>query len=423
MGGSLASLFTTVALSRLPARHKITILERTPHPLLHSTGAGIVAGAQTLEWFNKYDDSPRSKPTGISITSQERLYLDKEGTVIDQEKTVQRMTSWEMIYYLGRWNVDGMMSKYVDKDGNPEVPKGQGTAAREEGRVEYRYGCTVTMIEEVGGKVKVKYDRVTGSEGESKEEYLQADFLIVADGPSSKCRKILLGEKAKEREYAGYVAFRGTANERELSPAARDVFVEKFTFFHGIDPKTQILAYTIPGHDGTVEQDQRFVNWVWYWNIAKGSQEFKDLMTDTSGKTHRLTLPTGGKMRTEVWQKQKELARENLPPQFLEVIEKTEKPFVQAITDLEPPDEGFEMSGLLNGKAVIIGDALSGFRAHTAASTSQAAFHALLLDKVFRREISWAEYGEQVLEFAWSWQRRGVMLGQRSQFGIHPLAR
>jgi hypothetical protein len=36
--------------------------------------------------------------------------------------------------------------------------------------------------------------------------------------------------------------------------------------------------------------------------------------------------------------------------------------------------------------------------------------------------MSWEEYEKEVLDFARNWQRRGVMLGQRSQFGEHPLS-
>jgi hypothetical protein len=35
--------------------------------------------------------------------------------------------------------------------------------------------------------------------------------------------------------------------------------------------------------------------------------------------------------------------------------------------------------------------------------------------------MSREEYEKEALDFARSWQRRGVMLGQRSQFGEHPL--
>ena len=35
--------------------------------------------------------------------------------------------------------------------------------------------------------------------------------------------------------------------------------------------------------------------------------------------------------------------------------------------------------------------------------------------------MSWEEYEKEVLDFARNWQKRGVMLGQRSQFGELPL--
>ena len=75
----------------------------------------------------------------------------------------------------------------------------------------------------------------------------------------------------------------------------------------------------------------------------------------------------------------------------------------------------------LAGKAVLVGDALSAFRPHTAASTSQAALHALSLGEVLGGEIGWDEYEERVMEFAGRLQSKGVELGERSQFGEHPL--
>jgi hypothetical protein len=180
-------------------------------------------------------------------------------------------------------------------------------------------------------------------------------------------------------------------------------------------------AYAIPGHNGALEKGKRLLNWVWYCNYKEGSDEYQELMTDVDGQQHRFTVPTGGKMKQEVLEKAKDRATEQLPPQFAELVVKTTNPFVQAITDLPPPED-VPIARLLNGKAILVGDALSGFRPHTAASTSQAAFHALLLEQAFRGQMSWDEYEKEVLEFANNWQRRGVMLGQRSQFGEHPLS-
>lgn len=127
-------------------------------------------------------------------------------------------------------------------------------------------------------------------------------------------------------------------------------------------------------------------------------------------------------VQPHVWDRQKQRSTEILPPQFAEIVSKTDKPFVQAITDVEPPPKETKVGRLLNGKAALVGDALAGFRPHTAASTSQAAFDALLLERVFAGELSWNAYEAQVLGFAQTWQTRGVMLGNRSQFGRHPLS-
>lgn len=138
-------------------------------------------------------------------------------------------------------------------------------------------------------------------------------------------------------------------------------------------------------------------------------------MTDVEGKRHGLTLPVG-KMQPQVWEKQKAHAAEVLPPQFAEAVEKTQQPFIQAITDVVPSKNHF-----MDGKVLIVGDALAGFRPHTAASTSQAAYDALMIGEWMNGNIDQKEYESRVMDFATRLQHQGVMLGERSQFGRHPL--
>jgi hypothetical protein len=99
--------------------------------------------------------------------------------------------------------------------------------------------------------------------------------------------------------------------ESKLSASAEEVFFEKFTF-HA--KATQILAYTIPGEAGSLEKGRRLVNWVWYCNYDQSSKEYADLMTDTDGVKHHFTLPTGGKMRLEVWERQRTMRRKRCLP-------------------------------------------------------------------------------------------------------------
>ena len=325
---------------------------------MHNQGAGVVAGGDTQAFFEKYDATRRP----IAVTSKLRQYLDLQGNQVHEENTVQKMTSWDLLYYLLRANFDGLESAY-SKVPEPYNTDGQGT---------YEYGHTVKQVEEVGEQVKIEY-----GDREGNVEMTMADLVIGADGPSSTLRKILFPDV--KREYAGYVAWRGTVPEREASPTAKGTFIEKFTFYHSRG--TQILAYVIPGESGSLDLGKRLINWVWYCNYPLDSTEYQGLMTDSDGKTHHVTLPIG-KMREEILQQQRQHAMEVLPPQFAEIVCATKQPFIQAITDVISPRNSF-----FDGKLLLIGDAVAGFRPHTAASTSQAAFDAQKLNELMRGEI------------------------------------
>ncbi|KAF2621680.1 FAD/NAD(P)-binding domain-containing protein [Macroventuria anomochaeta] len=401
VGGSLGGLFAGVALKHLRKDLNIRILERYPAPLLHDQGAGVVASQDVQEFFRKHD---RTK-TPLTVTSHERLYLDKSGNVINRESKEQHMTSWDLLYHLLRANFDGVESEYA------KAPASEAN----EGTTTYDYGHQVADINCKGANaLSIKANTSTGN-----EVTIDADMLIGADGPSSTIRGFI--DPKIQRKYAGYVAWRGTVSENQVSHSAIDVFVEKFPFFHteGI----QILAYTIPGPNGTVEPGKRLLNWVWYVNYKEDSPEHIELMTDKDGKRHHITLPPGG-IQESLWERRKKIASELLPPQFAEVVNKTEVPFIQAITDVVSP------VAVLPGdsRVLLIGDALAGFRPHTAASTNQAAMDAMELAKAVdrilegeKRDKVLKNWEEGVLDYAKSMQKHGVDIGNRSQFGFHPL--
>jgi 2-polyprenyl-6-methoxyphenol hydroxylase-like FAD-dependent oxidoreductase len=394
VGGSLAGLMHALILLSSPEPPTIRILERSPTSLLHNQGAGIVAGNETQEFFDKIVKSGRD----IAVTSKLRLYLDRSGKVMDGsvEKRQQRMTSWDLLYHLLRWRVEGLQSEYVD-----------GLDADERSKATYENGCTVTAVEESGNMVNI-----TWTHKDHGEQTSEADLVIAADGASSTIRRLI--QPTVERKYVGYVAWRGTVPENELSDSAKDVFVERFPFYHSTG--IQVLGYLIPGKNGTVEPGQRLFNWVWYCNYEDGSAELEELMTDIHGKRHAITLPVGS-MNPEIWSKQKAYATQVLPPQYAEAVNKTQQPFIQAITDVISPQNSF-----LGSKVLLVGDALAGFRPHTAASTGQAAFDALRMGELFGGDIDRSMYDEKILGFAKTMQEQGVMLGERSQFGRHPFA-
>ncbi|OAP54988.1 hypothetical protein AYL99_10688 [Fonsecaea erecta] len=389
VGGSLGGLFTGVALKQ--HGYDTTILERNPTNLLENQGAGLVAGGDTMTWFDRYDRCKRP----VAVTSQKRMYLDQSGKIVHEEVMKQTMTSWDLCYYLLRANYDHQQSGYCDVPG----PRPG------DGKIDYRYGCTVTSFQEEGDQIRVFFDKSDGG-----KESVLGDMLVGADGPSSTVRKILCPEV--ERKYAGYCVIRGTVPEDEASEEARKAFVERFTFFHA--PGIQNLTYTIPGINGAMEPGKRLLNFVWYTNFPEGEEELEKLMTDKEGKRRRLTIPPG-MMRPEAWEMVKQRGRDRLPPQMSEMVEKTKNPFVQCITDVITPTNDFH-----GGKVVLIGDALAGFRPHTVASTSQAAFDVLMLVE-YLQTGDHAEFVRRTMEFARLIQKRGMYIGNRSQFDKLPL--
>jgi 2-polyprenyl-6-methoxyphenol hydroxylase-like FAD-dependent oxidoreductase len=409
VGGSLGGLFMGVALKRLRQNLNIRIFERNPTQLLHDQGAGVVAGPDVQQFFSTYD---RTR-TPLAVTSHQRLYLNKKGDVINREDREQQMTSWDLLYNLLRTNYDGVQSDYAVV---PDAEDGEGTVA-------YEYGCTVTNVKAPESNPGSDLDyseplKITVQHHNGETSTTDADIVIAADGPSSTIRARYLPQV--KRTYAGYVAWRGTVPENQVSEAAARVLIEKFTFFH--TQHIQILAYAIPGKHGTREIGKRLLNWVWYVNYKEDSPEHVDLMTDNNGKRHHITLPAGG-VREEVWTRQKEYAKEILPPQFAELVEKTEVPFIQAITDVIAP------SAILDsGRVLLIGDALAGLRPHTAMSTSQAAFDAMKLAEAINRIIEGqgtevlTTWEEEVVKYANNLQSHGVQIGNRSQFREHPMS-
>lgn len=301
-----------------------------------------------------------------------------------------------MTYYLLRANYDYTESDYCKTP--PPLPN--------EGKSVHLHDRKVTGLQKEGDQIRVDWEASTGEKGS-----LVADYVIAADGPSSTVRQILQPEV--KRTYAGYCALRGTVPEDEVSEAAKEAFSEKFTFFH--TRGVQILAYLIPGKNGSVEPGQRLVNFVYYTNFPEGSPEWDEIMTDKNGQRRHITMPPG-MMPATTWEKQKQIAKERLAPQFAEIVCKTQHPFVQAITDVISPTNEY-----MDGKVLLLGDALAGFRPHTVASTSQACFDAMILADYVAGKVSHDEWKRQTLGFARYVQKRGVDMGNRSQLQDLPL--
>jgi len=153
------------------------------------------------------------------------------------------------------------------------------------------------------------------------------------------------------------------------------------------------------------------MNWVWYCNYPKDSSDYQDLMTDVDGRPHHFSMPVG-KIKPQLQERQKQHAEDILPSAFAELVRKSKQPFVQCITDVISPQISF-----FDNKLLLMGDAIAGFRPHTAASTSQAAYDALLLERRMQGEMSEQEMQDEMLGYAKQLSAAGIRMGNRSQFG------
>ena len=151
--------------------HSVHILEQSSESILHGHAAGIRAGEEVQEFFQKYDEL------------NEPYYLDCPGLrFIDRNTKILRfisfpmaMTSWTTLYYRLCANFDGFISKHCPKP--PESTTIDGTAI-------YDLGKRVTDISHANGQVEISFDDIINRRSGS----LHADLVIVADGSNSTVR-------------------------------------------------------------------------------------------------------------------------------------------------------------------------------------------------------------------------------------------
>lgn len=168
--------------------------------------------------------------------------------------------------------------------------------------------------------------------------------------------------------------------------------------------------YTIPGENGTCAMGKRVINLAWYHNHPEN--DLSDILRDTDGYQHRFSLPYG-KMREEVWNRQREIAASKIHSRpFLEIINKIKNPFLTVISDTYASQACF-----IGGKALLVGDALTLFRPHIAMSTDQAAFDCLRLKMVMKGEITIQNWEKDVLQYARAGRLRSITWGAYFQVG------
>jgi len=326
IGGSLGGLFAGNLLRRIG--WDVDIYERSAHDL-DSRGGGIVLQPEVVEVFRRTGVDPGAMELGVG--SVHRTVFRPDGSIRSKHVAPQTQTSWSLIYT---------------------------TLKAAFGEAHYHPAKTLERIEQ-----DVQQGTVTAHFTDGTSE--TGDLLIGADGGNSAVRQLLWPDMAPT--YAGYLAWRGLVPEDQMPATSREMLHGDFGFAN--NQGSHILGYLVPGEHNDVRPGHRLYNWVWY-RVAD-AHLLSEIMTDRTGRQRGYSVPEG--MLDERWTAHLHRdAQALLPAPFRDIVEATTQPFAQAIRDLASDH-------MVSGRVVLLGDAASIPRPHTAASTSKAAANALML--------------------------------------------
>ena len=317
-GGSIGGLFAAAAL--LKAGWSVRVFERTDVELA-GRGAGIVTHPQLIEAFHAVGASTAD----LGVAVEDRVAFDIAGSVVARHPYPQVVTSWDRIHQILR----------------ALMPDGS-----------YHLGRGVTGYRESNAGVRAVFE--DGSEEE-------ADLLVGADGFRSAIRRQVLPEV--QPEYAGYVVWRALADERVVP---EDIFRD-FGFF--VPNRTQILGYPIAGLNNDLRPGHRRYNFVWYSAVT--ADELRDMLTDADGTHYPVSIPPP-LVRDDVLARMEDDAARRLPTPFVEIIQKSGRPFFTPIYDHCSPI-------FAKGRVALAGDAACVARPHVGMGVTKAAEDALAL--------------------------------------------
>jgi 2,6-dihydroxypyridine 3-monooxygenase len=358
-GGSVGGL--TAALVLRDAGCDVQVFERSS-TALQARGAGIAALDTTLDYLLKRGGF---EVTDVCSSTGWIRFLNRDGSVQHEQRHRYRFSSWNTIYRsllslldAGRYQLGTEVTGFAERHGTVTVTLGPGPRA----------------------------SRRTSQRAES-------DLLVCADGVGSPARARLL--PAVRPAYSGYVAWRGTVPEQDLSPGTRKILGDALTY--QVLPRSHILVYPIPALDGSVTEGDRLINIVWYVNVAPGAP-LDALMTGRDGVRRPVSLPPGAATEPAVTG-MRQTARDQLAEPIAEAVVSAAEPFVQVVTDIGVPRMVF-------GRICLIGDAAFAVRPHAAAGTAKAAADGWALAE----ELT-AAAGDVPAALA-AWERRQLALGR-----------
>jgi 2-polyprenyl-6-methoxyphenol hydroxylase-like FAD-dependent oxidoreductase len=357
IGGSLGGLFAASLLRAVG--WSATVFERSAGALA-SRGAGLGTTRELVETMRR---AGARLDVSMAVPMSGYVWLDAAGRVVHRQERLNASSTWSRVYL-------PLRAAFPDAD--------------------YRAGMALERIEQKGDRVVAHFAGGAAAEG---------DLLIAADGNLSTARRQLMPEV--EPRYAGYVAWRGIMEEREVPSAIHREHFDKIAF--SFPDGEMSLAMPVPGHGDDTRPGHRRYYFIWY--RPADAAKLRELCTDANGVHHGTAIPPP-LIRAEVIRAIKADAAARFAPDLATVIGRTAQPLLQAITDLESPR-------LVAGRAVLLGDAAFVARPHVAAGVSKAALDAACLADALAAEsdidAALARYERERLDFG----RRIVAHGRR----------
>ena len=192
--------------------HNVHILDQGTTSRPTDRAAGMGTGPEGAKFFEQHD----AYQTAYSFPSPGFQFLDKAANVKRTLDLPLNLTSWNVLYYRLRANFDGLESEFCPKPPEPHA---------NEGRTVYDMGKKCTKVSYSDQLVTLEYDDLIRGGGGS----VQADLVIAADGSNSSVRRCLIPDPACT--YSGFVAWRGTVAERDVSEETRRVFDTRLNIF------------------------------------------------------------------------------------------------------------------------------------------------------------------------------------------------
>lgn len=332
IGGSIGGLFAACLLRR--KGWEVDVYERVGVEL-SGRGAGIVTHTALIEALTQAGVSTEA----LGVISGHRVAYHADGTVATRFAFPQLVTSWDRL--------QGLLRAQIPGD-------------------HYHLGHVLDHFETLDGKVRAHF---------TNGQIAEADVLIGADGFRSTVRQALFPQV--QPEYAGYVVWRGLADEADLPQKARDEVFENFGFFLP-EGDGEVIGYPIAGAQNDIAPGRRRYNFVWYRVVP--SAALNDLLTDATGTTHAISIPPP-LIRPEVLEGLKAAARAKLPQTFVDILDRATSLFFTPIYDLASPRMNL-------GRVALLGDAAYLARPHIGAGVTKAAEDAVALARALGQEPS-----------------------------------